>query len=208
MEHRRFDALARALAALLDRRQTVGAFLALAIAGLLSGDDALAKKKGGKKGKGGKGGGKGGGNGKGKGKNKKRRKKRRGGGGSATRNCDEIALTAGADLHECDLRQHPDLATADFTNAKLEDSILSGADLSGKPFRGARLWRAKLDGAILQDADFDPSGNQRTDIFGVDFTDADLQNADLDLNDVLYAHYAVFCRTTMPNGQTDDSGCP
>ena len=134
MEHRRLDALARALAALLDRRQALGAFLALAIAGLLSGDDALAKKKGGKKGKGG---GKGGGKGNGKGKGKKKRKKRRGGGGSATRNCDEIAL-------------QPDAQGAG----------------------------------------------------------ADLQNADLDLNDVLYAHYAVFCRTTMPNGQTDDSGCP
>lgn len=212
MEHRRLDALARALAALLDRRQTLGAFLALAIAGLLSGDDALAKKKGGKKGKGGKGGGKdggkGGGNGKGKDKNKKRRKKRRGGGGSATRNCDEIALTAGADLHACDLREHPDLASANFTNAKLEDAVLSGADLSGVSFRGARLWRAKLDGATLQDADFDPENGKKTDIFETDFTDADLLDADLDLDEVFYADYAIFCHTTMPNGATNDNDCP
>jgi len=75
-------------------------------------------------------------------------------------------------------------------------------------FRGARLWRAKLDGAVLGGADFNPSGDQRTDLFGVDFTDADLEGADLDLDEVLYAHYAIFCRTTMPNGDTNDDDCP
>ena len=202
MEPRRFDILARALAGLLDRRQTLGAFLALAAILLFAPDDVAAKKNGGKKGKGG-------GKGKGKGKGKKKRKKRRGGGeGSSTRNCDEIALTPGADLHACDLRQHPDLDSANFTNAKLEDAVLSGADLSGVSFRGARLWRAKLDGAILQNADFDPENGQKTDIFETDFTDADLLNANLDLDEVVYAHYAVFCRTTMPNGDPNDDGCP
>ena len=210
MQHHRFDALVRALAALLDRRQTVGAFLALLAALALGGDDMRAKKKGGKKGKGGKGGGKG----KGKGKGKKKKKRRRSGGGSATRNCDEVALQpngqgVGADLRACDLREHPDLANANFTNAKLEDSVLSGADLSGVSFRGARLWRVKLDGATLNGADFRPEDGQKTDIFETDFTDANLLNADLDLDEVYYSDYAFFCNTTMPDGspRTDDD-CP
>jgi hypothetical protein len=194
MEHRRLDALARALALLLDRRETVAAALAFVLAALVAGDDSLARK-----------GGKGGGKGKGK---KKRKRRRRGGGGGASRNCDEIALTEGADLHGCDLREHPELGDADFTNAKLEDSILSGADLSGVKFQGARLWRAKLDGAMLQNARFDSSGDQRTDIFGVDLTDANLDGADLDLDEVYYAHYATFCRTTMPNGDANNDDCP
>jgi hypothetical protein len=200
MGRRRFDLLARALAELLDRRQTLGAFLALLVALVVARDDIPAKKKGGKKGRGGKG--------KGKGKKNKRKKRRGGGGGGdAIRNCDDLALTPGADLHNCDLRQHPNLASANFTNAKLEDAILSDADLSGKSFRGARLWRAKLNGADLQDADFDPENGQKTDIFETDFTDADLQGADLDPNNVLYAHYAIFCRTTMPNGDSNDDNC-
>jgi uncharacterized protein YjbI with pentapeptide repeats len=116
-------------------------------------------------------------------------------------------LSQGADLANCDLRQHPDLASADFTNAKLEDAIISGADLTNVSFRAARLWRAKLDGANLSGARFDNNGDERTDIFGVDFSNADLNGAALDFDDVLYAKYASFCHTTMPNGEVNDADC-
>lgn len=187
MDARQFDAFTRLLAQLFDRRQGVAGGLALAIALLAA--DAIAKKKGGKGG-GGKGGKGGGHKNKKKHKRKKRKKKKRGGGES--RDCNVIPLQPGADLHECDLRAHPQLASADFTDAKLEDTILSGADLTGVSFRGARLWRARLDGANLTNADFSNHGDRKTDIFGVDFSNAILDGANLPLDEVLYAHYARF----------------
>ena len=218
MERRRHDALVRLLAALRDRREAVAAAFAVVLATLLAGDEGVAKKGGkGERGKGGKGGDKGSGKGK-KNKNKSKKnwkKKRRNGGGFTPRDCSELALVPGADLHECDLRAHPGLASANFTEAKLEDTLLSGTNLSGVSFRGARLWRAKLDGANLTNADFFASNGKRTDLFMADFTDADLTNASLSLDDVaedpdavLYPGYAIFCRTTMPDGQKDSSDCP
>jgi hypothetical protein len=188
MDARQFDAITRVLAQVFDRRQGGAAALALTLA--LLANDAIVKKKGGKGGGGKGGGGKGGGHkNKNKHKRKKRKKKNRGG---ASRDCNAIPLQPGADLHECDLRAHPQLASADFTDAKLEDTILSGADLTGVSFRGARLWRARLDGANLTNADFSNHGDRRTDIFGVDFSNANLDGANLPLEEVLYAHYARF----------------
>lgn len=197
MEHRRFDALTRFFAHLIDRREGLFAALSLSLVSLLNGDQAMAKKKGVK--------GKGKGHAGGKKKNKNKRKK--GGGGAAARDCNAIPLQPGADLHECDLRQHPGLASANFTDAKLEDTILSGANLTGVSFRGARLWRAKLDGALLTNAAFTDSAKGRTDIFGVDFSNANLSGATLDLETVLYARYAIFCNATMPNGDVADGDC-
>jgi hypothetical protein len=214
MDQRRFDALTRACAQLLDRREGLAAALALPLAALMPGAASAAKKhRRGGKGHGGKGGGH---KNKHKHKRKHRRKqknrkkhhkKKKQRGESGPRNCDNLPLTQGADLANCDLRQHPGLASADFTNAKLEDTIISGATLSGISFRGARLWRAKLDGANLSNANFNNSGDQRTDIFGVDFSNANLNGATLDFNDVLYANYAIFCHTTMPNGAVNDDDC-
>jgi len=197
MEDRRFDALTRFLAHLIDRREGLFVALSLSLVSLLNGDQATAKKKGGK--------GKGKGHGGGKKKNKKRKKKR--GGGAAPRDCNAIPLQPGADLHECDLRQHPGLGSANFTDAKLEDTILSGANLAGVSFRGARLWRAKLNDALLTNATFADSAAGRTDIFGVDFSNADLSGATLDLETVLYARYAIFCNATMPNGDVAAGDC-
>lgn len=178
MEQRHFDALTRALAHLIDRRQGVGLTLAAVLATLLAEDDADAKKSKKKKRQR-----------KAKNKKKKRKKRRRSGG---KRNCDSIALEPGADLHECDLREHPDLASADFTNARLEDSDLSGKDLSGVSFRGAWMWRANLQDTTLTNADFSHSPERKTDIFAVDFTGATLPANTSALEEALYYHYAIF----------------
>jgi hypothetical protein len=216
MDQRRFDSLTRLLARALDRRAGLRLALPLAVL-LLLGDERAMAKRGGKRQR--KRRGAGGGQHRRHRKPKKTRKKRhrqkekrqkkrgRRNDDRGPRNCNDAPLQQGAELAGCDLRQHPDLDRADFTNAKLEDAILSGAALANVSFRGARLWRAKLDGANLTNANFNDSGDQRTDVFAVDFSDADLTGATLDSNDVLYAHYAVFCHTTMPNGEIDDSGC-
>jgi uncharacterized protein YjbI with pentapeptide repeats len=198
MTHLRFDVLTRILARFLDRREGLSV-LALVLAAVLTRNDALARKLAGTEGSKKKR------TRKRKNKQHKKKKKRRGGGGA--RDCTSIPLEPGADLHECDLREHPDLANADFTDALLEDSNLSGAALTGVSFRGARLWRAKLVGTDLTNAAFDDSSAGRTDVYGVDFTDADLTGVD-GVEDALYFRYAVLCGTTMPNGDVDDSGCP
>ncbi len=143
------------------------------------------------------------------------------------RNCDDVTLAPGADLSGCDLRGRTDLAGAnltranladadlrevdatgtDFSDAKLEDADFSKAEMTGARFRGARLWRTRLVGATIANADFAPSGSGRTDLFAADFTDADLRGAALTLTDVLYPHYAVICRTTMPDGSINRSRC-
>jgi hypothetical protein len=224
MDQRRFDALARLVAQRLNRRAGIGAAPALVLAVLLEPKSVLAKRRG----KGhdhghrrSKGHGAASGDGRHDRKNRPKHKHKHNRKDKRTqqkatrnhrsadgpRNCDDIRLKVGADLASCDLRQHPDLLDADFTDAKLEDAVLSGVTLANASFRGARLWRAKLDGAVLTNAQFGDSRAQRTDIFGVDFRDADLTGAALDPDAVLYAKYAIFCNTTMPNGEVDNSGC-
>lgn len=175
MQQRHFDDFSRALASLLNRRQGVSAALALVLATILAEREAAAKKGNKKKRR------------KRKKKRKKRRKRR---GSSGLRNCDNIALEPGADLHRCDLRQHPGLASANFTNARLEDTDLSDTNLENVSFRGAWMWRANLQGANLSGANFSESQERRTDIFEVDFTGATLPGDLTALEDALYYHYA------------------
>lgn len=212
MQHRRFDVLARALAALLDRRQTLGAFLALLVGLLVAGHETPAKKKGGKKGKGGKG------KGKGKKKRKNKRKKRRGGGGGSPRDCSDIPLEPGADLRGCDLRERADFPNAILTNADISDADLSGIDATGADFRGARFWRSRFNDATLEDVELGASNTRKTDLFGVDFSGATLEGAQ-DLADALYVFrteemsdpgsswYVTFCDTIMPDGNTNNEDC-
>ena len=240
--HRRLDTIAQLRDALLDRRESLCAALALGVGMLVFGDDAATRKNRKKNGRA-----------KAKGepnrrdtKSRKRRGAENGNSGAKAkvvtqataqsasrdrrdrlRNCDDVQLAPGSDLSGCDLRDRTDLAGADltranladadlrgadatgtdFSDAKLEDADLSRARLTGARFRGARLWRTRLAGAAIASADFAPSGSGRTDLFAADFTDADLQGAALNLSDVLYSHYAVFCRTTMPDGSIDRSHC-
>jgi hypothetical protein len=208
MEQRRIDALARIMSHLLDRRETLAATIALVVATVSGAGETAAKKHGGK---GGKGGGKGGGHGHGHGGKHKHKHKHKHRGGGGPRNCSDVALEPGADLHNCDLRERTDLAGADLTDADISDALLTGVDATGATFRGAHFWRAKLDGATLKNVDFRASATRKTDLFGVDFTDANLDGAD-GLFEAYYVEaphdYVTFCHTTMPNGDTNDDDCP
>ena len=61
---------------------------------------------------------------------------------------------------------------------------LVGADLENANLEGANLWRAKLRDANLK---------------GANLYEASLEGANLD--------GAIFCKTTMPDGQFKNSGC-
>ena len=219
MERRRINALACALAALRDRRETLAAASSLALAALLTGDAALAKKKPSKgEGRGGDGKRK---KSSSKPKNKdklrnqkaKRRRQRRSEG--AVRNCNATPLEPGADLRQCDLRARTECRDANLTGAELSDADLGGSDATSASGRGARLWRTNFAGATLAGANFAPSAVSKTDLFGADFANANLGRA-RGLDRALYVFrpdaprsswYVTFCNTTMPDGSVNNDDC-
>jgi hypothetical protein len=84
-----------------------------------------------------------------------------------------------ANLARCDLSGLDALRGANCAHCNLEGANLAGADA-----RGAILRSANLGGACLTDAD----------LAGAKLASANLRGA-------------VLCRTTMPNGTVDNSGC-
>ncbi len=89
-------------------------------------------------------------------------------------------LSKGSNVSQCDLADYTAPDSLDCTRCNLSRANLRGADLSGVNFT-----RANLSGACLVDADF---------------TDATFTNTTNLAN-------AIFCRTTMPDGSTNNSGC-
>ncbi len=86
----------------------------------------------------------------------------------------------GANVSRCDLAGYTAPPDLNCTGCNVSRANLSGAD-----FRGANFTKANLSGACLVDADF---------------TNATFANNTNLAN-------ATFCRTTMPNGLPNDSGC-
>ncbi len=82
-------------------------------------------------------------------------------------------------VSRCDLSRY-----ASFPSQDSAGSNLSRANLSGVSARGVDFARANLSGACLVDADFT----------GANFKNANLANA-------------IFCRTSMPDGRIENSGC-
>jgi hypothetical protein len=85
----------------------------------------------------------------------------------------------GAYLAKCDFGGSNALENVNCTGCNLSEAGLKGADASGASFK-----KANLSKACLVDADL---------------TGANLSNANL--------LGAIFCRTTMPNGSINNSGC-
>ena len=119
---------------------------------------------------------------------KRRKRKRRGRGGDDDDNRGETPLCfqgspclikQGANLRDCNFFNSDDLRNGNCQGCVLSGANLAGADLSG----------ASLQGAILGDACL---------------VDADLSGADVD--GVLFDE-VIFCRTIMPDGSENNSGC-
>lgn len=103
------------------------------------------------------------------------------------------AQLAGADLSSSDLEG------ADLFHANLSDSVLADARLAHANLAYAALTNSVLVGVWLWRADL-----RKADLRGADLREAVLRNADLaeaDLRD------ARLCRTIMPDGRADNSGC-
>jgi hypothetical protein len=179
MDRDRFDAFTRLFASRGSRRAALGALLG---AGLLaSGLEAVARKgKGNGNGKGRQGKD----NGKGKGKARRQSKSRRG----ASRTTVEAAAVC-CSRDDCAPGPRQDLGGCCFQGRGLSGANFGGANLKRVSFAGATLIGANLGGANLE---------------GACLVDADLTDATLGKTN---RKGAVFCRTIMPDGSPNDSGC-
>lgn len=97
---------------------------------------------------------------------------------SSDRSHCSAPVSATVDWHDCDKR-----------GVNLANQLLSGANLSG-----ADLTDANLRGAQIV----------KVDMAGTDLTGADLEGAFFSGG---YPQGATFCRTTMPDGTEQSSGC-
>jgi uncharacterized protein YjbI with pentapeptide repeats len=91
------------------------------------------------------------------------------------------------------------LVNSYLERCNLRGSVLAGS-LSGAHLQGATLADATLVGADLRYADL-----TGTDLSGADLTDAELTGA---TTSGTTWDGATFCRTTMPDGTVNNSGCP
>ena len=132
----------------------------------------------------------------------------------------------------CDLTQAPlggrDMRGADFQNANLSGAVLVKANMGERPmekrtlvtnFEDANLRRADLSGANLHMANFTNAYLREANLSGADLSDAVLLNANMKgavLNganlkgaklDGAKLDEVTFCKTVMPDGAVNDSGC-
>jgi hypothetical protein len=124
------------------------------------------------------------------------------------------ATLAGAELGGANL-ESADLTFADLTGANLTGANLSGADLSYvivcdtfmengtrvfKNCQGANLAGRDLTGADMTGADLSDATLTNATLTGVNFSGLDMTGVILD--------GAVYCDTTLPDGQFNDTNCP
>ena len=123
-------------------------------------------------------------------------------------------LKATKACENCDLRG-AELGRWKIAEANLFSADLTGANLYWTTLTNAFLWKADLSGADLRHADLRGADLRDAILVGADLYEADLTDADLtgakskggfylsesELNE------AILCRTTMPQGNENHSGC-
>jgi len=113
-----------------------------------------------------------------------------------------------------------DLRGANFNGADLSGTKLVGADLAGSSLEHTVMSRADLSSANLSDSDM-----HSTNLEGANLTSADLRGSRVGYMRVAGARLdganllgalgleaaqlagAILCKTTLPEGRVDDSGC-
>jgi hypothetical protein len=190
MDPRRFDSLVQSLSTGATRRHALAALLAGLVAPLLPGHDAAAKRKTKHRNTGrgsnrdrDKDHGKGKRKAQAKNKDNKNTKKNRAQAAAVPAKCfngSPCIPGPGKNLAKCNFGGSSALKNKNVKGANLGGANLAGADASGANFSGANLGDACLVGAILTGARI----NGSTNLGG-----------------------AIFCRTTMPDGSENNSGC-
>ncbi len=103
-----------------------------------------------------------------------------------------------ASLSRVDLQQ-ANLRGASLTEASLTEASLSRANLAGANLRGANLREANLREANLREANLREANLYYANLREANLKEADLTGAKLS--------EAKFCRTTMPDGSTNNDDC-
>jgi uncharacterized protein YjbI with pentapeptide repeats len=129
------------------------------------------------------------------------------------------AILTNSKLTDADL-SGANLNGANFSSAQLSGSDLSGASLkysilSGADLQGARLVDTQLTGANLEAANLERALLTRVELRGARLrgarlSGADLEGANLQFVENLEAAQLVgtkLCKTRMPDGQINNSGC-
>ena len=133
------------------------------------------------------------------------------------------AYLTGANLVEANLRE------ADLRGADLQEASLTGASLTKANLTGAYLRKANLRGASLTEASLSRVNLQQANLRGASLTEASLTEASLSRANLAGANLreanlreanlaganltgaklseAKFCRTTMPDGSTNNDDC-
>jgi hypothetical protein len=192
VDHERFDAVARVIAARTSRRTALGALILTSVLGPTP--DALAKP------------------GNKKAKSRKRRKKRRGHGndGGGQPGPSQPAACCGteacSDPEPGSTRSGCDFAGRAFVGQDHNGSTFRGIDgrhavITAPDNHGSVFAEACLQGARFRRARLDDSTWGGACLFDADFTGADVGD---DLT--LFAN-ARFCNTTMPDGAVNDRDC-
>lgn len=109
-------------------------------------------------------------------------------------NQPNISLS-GADLREVNLQ-----------NAWLPAINLDGAYVLNGNLQNVNLKEAHLAGINLTDANLTDANLTGANLTGANLTDANLTGANLDVGEAIQSG-AIFCRTTMPNGQLSTQSC-
>ena len=99
---------------------------------------------------------------------------------------------------------------ADLTGANLKYSVLTnavfwGARLAGTQLAGAKLDGSNLSGAMLKGAELRGARLSAANLAGADLTGANLEFAEG--VDAAQLAEAILCKTRMPDGALNDSGC-
>jgi uncharacterized protein YjbI with pentapeptide repeats len=108
----------------------------------------------------------------------------------------------------CHLRRVGSDGAIRWIGAKLPKTVLINANLNNADMRGANLRAADLRHADLRDANISGANLRKADLSGADLSGANLYKADLtDANFHSESGLARLCKTVMPDGSVDNSGC-
>jgi hypothetical protein len=96
------------------------------------------------------------------------------------------------------------LSGIDASETNLEVANLEMANLLGANLKKANLWSANLKKADLRYANLGEARLWNANLGGADLSNANLKGADLK---GAYLNGAKFCKTTMPDGKKNNTGC-
>ena len=111
------------------------------------------------------------------------------------------------------------LKKSNLIMANLTYADLSRANLSEANLNKATLWFANLRGATLKKADLSEADLSEADLSSTNLVDANLNGTNLRKSNLSYAYLtganltganltgAKFCKTVMPNGETNNEDC-